>query len=44
MKKKTIFSSDEAKIELGVGKNRVNAIKYEFYIKESYPDFSTVYN
>jgi hypothetical protein len=28
MKKKTIFSSDEATIELGVGKNRVNAIKY----------------
>jgi hypothetical protein len=27
MKKKTIFSSDEATIELGVGKNRVNAIK-----------------
>jgi len=28
MKKKTIFSSDEATIELGVGKNMVNAIKY----------------
>ena len=27
MKKKAIFSSDEATIELGVGKNRVNAIK-----------------
>ena len=27
MKKKTIFSSDEATIELGVGKNMVNAIK-----------------
>ncbi|MEI6544333.1 MAG: DUF4007 family protein [Methylococcales bacterium] len=27
MKKKTIFSSDEATIELGVGKNRGNAIK-----------------
>ena len=28
MKKKAIFSSDEATIELGVGKNMVNAIKY----------------
>ena len=27
MKKKTIFSSDEATIELGVGKNRIDAIK-----------------
>ena len=27
MKKKAIFNSDEATIELGVGKNMVNAIK-----------------
>jgi Protein of unknown function (DUF4007) len=28
MKKKAIINSDEATIELGVGKNMVNAIKY----------------